>query len=49
VDVDADYQAAFMDCFNKCEEISPKSMALVDWTNIAQKKVSYSTPQTHRS
>ncbi|KAF8808342.1 hypothetical protein BYT27DRAFT_7255616 [Phlegmacium glaucopus] len=38
VDVDADFQAAFMDYFNKHEEFSPECMALVDWTDTAQKK-----------
>ncbi|KIL54278.1 hypothetical protein M378DRAFT_1059173 [Amanita muscaria Koide BX008] len=37
VDVDAAFQAAFMDYFNKREEFSSESMALVDWTDIAQK------------
>jgi hypothetical protein len=35
VHVDEDFQATFMDYFNKCEEFSPESMALVDWTNMA--------------
>ncbi|KIL60077.1 hypothetical protein M378DRAFT_14359 [Amanita muscaria Koide BX008] len=37
VDVDAAFQAAFMDYFNKREEFSSESMALADWTNMAQK------------
>jgi hypothetical protein len=40
VDVDADFQAAFMDYFNRREEFSPESMALMDWIDTAQKKVS---------
>jgi hypothetical protein len=40
VDVDADFQAAFMDYFNKREEFSPESMALMDWNDTAQKQVS---------
>ena len=39
-DVDADFQAAFMDYFNKREEFSPESMALIDWKDTAQKQVS---------
>ena len=46
VDVDADFQAAFMDYFNKCEEFSPESMALMDWMDTAQKKVSCGIPET---
>lgn len=44
VDVDADFQAAFMDYFNKREEFSPESMGLEDWIDAAKKKVSYCTP-----
>jgi hypothetical protein len=43
VEADGDFQAAFMDYYNKREEFSPEAMALEDWSNIAQKKVSYST------
>ena len=45
VDVDADFQAAFMDYFNKREEFSPENMSLEDWINTAKKKVSCCTPQ----
>jgi hypothetical protein len=44
VEVDADFQAAFMDYFNKREEFSPESMALADWTDAAKKKVRRHTP-----
>ena len=40
MEVDPNFQAAFMDYFNKCEEFSPESMSLIDWTDIAKKKVS---------
>jgi len=46
VDVDADFQAVFMDYFNKCEEFSLESMALMDWTDTAKKKVSCGISQT---
>ena len=46
VDVDADFQAAFMDYFNKCEEFSLESMALMDWMDRAQKKVNCGIPET---
>ena len=46
VDVDADFQAAFMDYFNKHEEFSLESMAFVDWTDMAKKKVSCGISQT---
>ena len=42
VEADADFQAAFMDYYNKREEFAPEAMALVDWMNMAWKKVSYS-------
>jgi hypothetical protein len=45
VDVDADFQAVFMDYFNKREEFSPESMALGDWIDTAKKNVSRCTPQ----
>ncbi len=35
-----------MDYFNRHEEFSPESMALTDWTDMAQKNVSHGTPQT---
>ena len=44
IDVDAGFQAAFMDYFNKREEFSPESMALADWTNMAQNDVRCGTP-----
>ena len=44
VEVDADFQAAFMDYFKKREEFSPESMALADWTDAAKKKVRRHTP-----
>jgi hypothetical protein len=47
VDVNADFQAAFMDYFNKHEEFSPESMALTDWTDTAQQKVSCGALQTY--
>jgi hypothetical protein len=40
VDADADFQAAFMDYYNKHEEFSPEAMALADWTEMAKKNVS---------
>jgi hypothetical protein len=40
VAVDADFQAAFMDYYNKREEFSPDAMALADWADVAGKKVS---------
>ncbi len=46
VDADADFRATFMDYFNRCEEFSPESMALTDWTDMAQKNVSHGTPRT---
>ena len=39
VDVDADFQATFMDYYNKREEFSPEAMALADWTEMAKKDV----------
>jgi len=47
MDVDADFHAAFMDYFNKHEEFSPESMALMDWSNMAEKTVSCGTPQIY--
>jgi hypothetical protein len=41
VEADGDFQAAFMDYYNKRNEFSPEAMALADWSNMAQKKVSY--------
>ncbi|KAF8261098.1 hypothetical protein EI94DRAFT_1422935, partial [Lactarius quietus] len=38
MDVDTNFHAAFMDYFNRCEEFSPESMALVDWADMAKKK-----------
>ena len=38
--VDADFQAAFMDYYNKREEFSPEAMGLADWADVAGKKVS---------
>ena len=38
--MDANLQAAFIDYFNKHEEFSPESMALMDWNDMAQKQVS---------
>ena len=40
VEADSYFQAAFMDYYNKCEEFSPEAMALVEWMDMAQKKVS---------
>jgi len=40
VDVDADFQSAFMDYYHRCNEFSPNAMALVDWSTVAQKNVS---------
>jgi len=42
VEADAEFQGASMDYYNKREEFGPEAMALVDWENIAQMKVSYS-------
>jgi hypothetical protein len=47
VEADADFQAAFMDYYNKHEEFAPEAMALVDWMNMAWKKVSYTILQTY--
>jgi hypothetical protein len=41
-EADADFQAAFMDYYNKRAEFSPEAMALVDWKTMAQQNVSYS-------
>ncbi|KAH9023323.1 ribonuclease H-like domain-containing protein [Lactarius pseudohatsudake] len=38
MDVDPDFQAAFMDYLNRREEFSPERMALVDWTGIAKQR-----------
>ncbi|KAF8256976.1 hypothetical protein EI94DRAFT_1761551, partial [Lactarius quietus] len=38
MDVDTSFHAAFMDYFNRREEFSPESMALVDWADMAKKK-----------
>jgi hypothetical protein len=43
LDAEADFRAAFMDYLNKREEFSPESMALADFTEVAQKKVSSGT------
>jgi hypothetical protein len=40
-DVDADFQAVFMDYLNKHDEFSPECMALTDWTEMAKKNVSW--------
>ena len=45
-DVDADFQAVFMDYFNKHKEFSPESMALMDWKDTAQKQVSWGASQS---
>jgi hypothetical protein len=42
VDAHADFQGAFMDHYYKREEFGPEAMALVDWENTAQLKVSCS-------
>jgi hypothetical protein len=41
VEADGDFQAAFMDYYNKRGEFSPEAMGLEDWLSMAQKKVSY--------
>jgi len=41
VDANADFQAMFMDYYNKQNEFSLEAMALADWTEMAQKNVSY--------
>jgi hypothetical protein len=41
-DADADFQGAFMDYYYKREEFGPEAMALADWENTAQLRVSYS-------
>jgi hypothetical protein len=41
VDADTDFQAAFMDYYNKHEEFLPEAMALADWTEMAKKNVSF--------
>ena len=40
VEADADFQAAFMDYYNKHKEFSPDAMALTDWMKMAEQKVS---------
>jgi hypothetical protein len=40
VNADADFQAAFMDYYNKRQEFSPEAMALADWTQLAKDSVS---------
>jgi hypothetical protein len=40
VAIDADFQAVFMDYYNKRKEFSPEAMALADWADVAGKKVS---------
>jgi hypothetical protein len=40
MEANADFQGAFMDFNNKCEELISEAMALVDWENTAQLKVS---------
>ena len=51
VDADADFQAAFMDYYNKHEEFSPEAMALADWTEMAKKrcKLSMASKSTLRN
>jgi hypothetical protein len=41
VDADADFQAAFMDYYNKRNEFSPEAMGLEGWHISAQMNVSY--------
>jgi hypothetical protein len=41
VEADADFQAAFMDYYNKREEFAPEAMAQTDWNKMAEQKVSY--------
>lgn len=41
-EADADFQAAFMDYYNKRAEFSPEAMALADWQIMAWRNVSYS-------
>jgi hypothetical protein len=43
MDANADFQAAFMDYYNKRQEFSPEAMALSDWTEMAKQKVSHSS------
>ena len=49
MDVDTEFQAAFMDYFNKREEFSPESMALIDWMEMAKKNVSHAKTQIYVS
>lgn len=35
VEADAEFQAAFMDYYNKRNEFSPEAMALANWTQLA--------------
>ena len=49
MDVDNEFQAAFMDYFNKREEFSPESMALIDWMEMAKKNVSHAKTQIYVS
>jgi hypothetical protein len=41
VEADTDFQAAFMDYYNKREEFAPEAMALMDWKKMAEQNVSY--------
>ena len=49
MDVDTEFQAAFMDYFNKHEDFSPESMALIDWMEMVKKNVSHAKTQTYVS
>src|SRR6266545_6015773 len=40
-EADVDFQAAFMDYYNKHAEFFPEAMALVDWKTMAQWNVSF--------
>ena len=41
VEADADFQAAFMDYYNRRNKFSPDAMALADWSSMAQKNVHF--------
>jgi hypothetical protein len=43
VEADADFQAAFMDYYNKREEFTPVAMGMADWKKMAEQQVSYFT------
>ena len=41
VEADTDFQAAFMDYYNKHDKFSPDAMGLTEWNKMAEQKVSH--------